>query len=399
MRILFADPLDDHRIDRLRKSGHDCVVKNAGAEELPGLISGFDALVVRSTKVTADVMAAGDRLSLIVRAGAGTDNIDLPSASAAGVYVCNVPGRNAIAVAELTIGLLLAVDRQVSDGVADLRAGRWNKSRYAEAEGIFGKRLAIIGLGDVGLAVAERAKAFGMPVSAVRRDGRSSTTQSRIRSIGIRLVDSQEELLADADVVSLHVPKSPDTVDMVNPTFLSSLPDGAIILNTSRGDVVNEAALLTALDTREMRAGLDVFPGEPTEGSTSWESPLAQHPSVVGSHHIGASTRQAQESVAEGVVEVLTAFHCGEPKHCLNLVLTTGDTQRLKVRHLDKVGVLAKVLNVIGHHGLNVQQMQNQVFEGGTAAVATINVHGEITGGVLEELATLDEVIAAGRAG
>lgn len=399
MRILFADPLDDHRIDGLRQSGHDCVVKNADAGELPDLIGGFDALVVRSTNVTADAIAAGDQLSLIVRAGAGTDNIDQQTASAAGVYVCNVPGRNAIAVAELTMGLLLAVDRKVGDGLADLRAGRWNKSQYTDADGIFGKRLAIIGLGDIGLAVAERAKAFGMPVSAVRRDGRTGSTQSRIRSIGIRLVDSQEELLADADVVSLHVPKSPDTAGMVNTAFLASLPDGAILLNTSRGEVVDEAALMTALDTRQMRAGLDVFPGEPAEGTALWESPLAQHPSVVGSHHIGASTRQAQESVADGVVEVLRAFDRGEPKHCLNLVLTAGDTHCLKVRHLDKVGVLAKVLNVIGHHGLNVQQMQNQVFEGGTAAVATINVHGEIDTGVLHDLTMLDEVIAAGQTG
>jgi D-3-phosphoglycerate dehydrogenase len=395
MRILFADAVDLERVDKLQRTGNECVVRNLSAEELPGQIAGFDALVVRSTKVTRATIEAADRLSLVVRAGAGTDNIDREAASAAGIYLCNVPGRNAIAVAELAMGLLLAIDRQIADGAADLRAGVWDKGKYANANGIHGRRISIIGLGDVGLALADRAKAFGLVVSALRKDGRSASTQSRIRSIGIRLVDTEHELLGDADIVSIHVPKSDSTVGMIDGSFLSKVPDGAILLNTSRGNVIDEAALLEALTTRGFRAGLDVFADEPGSSKTEWVSPLAQHPGVVGSHHIGASTKQAQESVADGVVEVIEAFQNGDPENCLNLVTDPSGSSRLSIRHLDQVGVLAKVLLVIGRSGLNVQQMQNQVFEGATAAVATINVHGTVTRDLLSSLEALDEVISA----
>ncbi|MFT7597227.1 MAG: D-3-phosphoglycerate dehydrogenase [Acidimicrobiales bacterium] len=395
MRVLFADPIDESRLGRLRSAGHDCVVENLTAAELPGEISGFDTLVVRSTKVTSDTIAAADRLELIVRAGAGIDNIDRASASAAGIYLCNVPGRNAVAVAELTLGLLLAVDRHIPDGVADLRASRWDKTRYGSADGLSGKHLAIVGLGDVGLAVAERAKAFGMTIGVIRKDERSPAIKAKIRGIGIRLADDLDSLLAEADVVSLHVPKSPDTTGLVSRKFLAAMPDGAIVLNTSRGDVINEAALLDALNTRGFRAGLDVFADEPTTPTGPWTSPLASHPSVVGSHHIGASTRQAQASVADGVVEVIEAFIAGDPPNCLNIVQNPTDARCLSIRHLDRVGVLAQILNVLGRSGLNVQQMQNQVFEGGNAAVATINLHGEISRALLDQLQAIDEVISA----
>ncbi len=395
MRMLFADPFDAGRIDELRAEGHHCDLRDLSSDQLPEAIAGYDVLVVRSTKVSENTIEAADRLSLIVRAGAGTDTIDRDAASAAGIYLCNVPGRNAIAVAELTIGLLLAIDRHLVDGAADLREGRWDKTRYAEAEGVFGKRLAIVGLGDIGLAVAERAKALGMTISAIRKEHRLPSVQAQIRSIGIRLVDTVEELLGTADVVSLHVPKSEATTGLVNRNFLGLLRDGAVILNTSRGDVIDEAALIEALETRSMRAGLDVYRDEPGAGAAAWHSTLASHPSVVGSHHIGASTRQAQESVADGVMEVIRSFELGEPINCVNLVLRPTATTQIIVRHLDRVGVLAEVLNVLRQHGLNVQQMHNQVFEGGRAAVASIHVHGTVGPDVLVGLEAIEEVLAA----
>ena len=222
MKVLFADSVDDCGPDRLRAAGHDCTIEPGLSEEtLPGAIGDHDALVVRSTRVTAEAIGAGPHLGLIVRAGAGTDNIDSRAASARGVYVCNVPGRNAIAVAELTLGLLLAVDRRIPHNVADLRAGEWNKREYAQADGLYGKRLGIIGLGDIGLAVAERARAFGLTVAAIRRPNRSAEAQSAIRTIGIRLLESVDDLLAESDIVSLHVPKAPETVGLVDRKFLS----------------------------------------------------------------------------------------------------------------------------------------------------------------------------------
>lgn len=395
MKILFADAVDESRLKSLTEQGHECIVDPAlNAETLPAAIKDAEALVVRSTKVTAATIEAASGLSLIVRAGAGTDNIDKGAASAAGIYVCNVPGKNAIAVAELTMGLLLSVDRKLADNVHDLRNGVWDKARYTKADGLAGKQMAIVGLGDIGLAVAERARAFGMSVLAIRKENRSQQVQSKIRSIGIRLVDDQDALLGNADIVSIHVPKSQDTIGMVDATFLSKLPDNAIVLNTSRGDMVDSDALIEALDTRGFRAGLDVWPGEPTSSSGAFNSDLARHPAVVGTHHIGASTQQAQEAVADGTVAVINAYSAGAVLNCVNITREPAGAHVLSVRHVDKIGVLAKVFAVIRTNGLSVKQMQNQIFEGGQAAVATINVAGPCNQDFLAALGALDEVLA-----
>lgn len=397
MKILFADAVDGSRVASLEAAGHECRLEPAlTADELPSVIRDAEVIVVRSTKVTADVISAASDLSLIVRAGAGTDNIDKAAASAAGVYVCNVPGRNAVAVAELTMGLLLAVDRHIADGAADLRAGMWNKARYTKADGLAGKTMAIIGLGDIGLAVAERAKAFGLTVQAERKSGRSEAALARIRSVGVRLVDDRAELLANADIVSIHVPKADTTTAMVDADFIAALPNGCIVLNTSRGDVVDEAALLHGLDHRGMRAGLDVFANEPGSSTGAFVSEIAAHHAVVGSHHIGASTTQAQESVADGMIEVINAYGDGAMINCVNMASTPSGASCLSVRHRDMVGVLAKILNTISSNGHNVEQMQNQLFAGGGAAVATINVDGTPDTTTLEAIEAIDEVIAVG---
>ncbi len=395
MRILLADSLDQSAVQALSVDGHDCVVRpELTADTLPEAIGGVEVLVVRSTKVSEAALAAGDQLSLIVRAGAGTDNIDLVAASEQGIYVCNVPGRNAIAVAELTMGLLLSIDRRIPDNTADLRAGRWDKKTYTKSDGVHGKQLGIIGLGDIGLATAERAKAFGLSVAAVRKANRKSEALSAIRSVGVRLVDSLDELLATSDIVSLHVPKAGGTTGMVNAEFLAKMRDGSILLNTARGDVVDGEALLAVLDAGKIRAGLDVWPDEPGSPQGEFNSILAKHPAVVGTHHIGASTDQAQRSVADGAVEVVSAYAAGRPVNCVNLRLKPEGGCQLSVRHLDQVGVLAKVFAVLRSHDLNVQQMENQVFVGGHAAVANINVSQAVTDSAVRELCSIGEVLS-----
>lgn len=395
MKILFADAVDESRVTRLREAGHDCLVAAAlSADELPEHMAGVEALVVRSTKVSAAAIAAAADLSLIVRAGAGVDNIDVEAASGRGIYVCNVPGKNAVAVAELTMGLLLSIDRRIAESTADLRAGQWNKKLYSKAEGIYGRRMAIIGLGDIGLAVAERAKAFGMDVVAVRKPSRDAATTSRIRSLGVRLVDTAEELLRDADVISIHVPSAPGTVGLVDAAFLAQLRDGAIILNTARGNVIDQAALIAEMNARGLRAGLDVWPGEPGQGSAEWSSDLSSHPNVVGTHHIGASTNQAQEAVADGMVDVIDSYEQARLLNCVNLVNRPLGTCVITVRHLDRVGVLAKVLMALRGSGLNVQQMHNEVFEGSKAAVASINVVGAVSEDLRSSISEIDEVLA-----
>lgn len=393
MRVLLADAIDPSTVGVLTDRGHDCVSDpKLTADDLPDRIAGFEALVVRSTKVTAATIQAADALELIVRAGAGTNTIDVDAASEVGIYVTNVPGRNAIAVAELTMGLLLAIDRRIADNVADLRTGSWNKTSYSKADGLFGKVMGIVGLGEIGFAVAERASAFGLDVRAIRKD-RDEATEERIRSLGIELEDSLEELVATADIVSIHVPTTPETDSMFDARMLGRMKEGAILLNTSRGDIVDEAALLDALDTRALRAGLDVYPDEPGSGATDWSSKLAQHPNVVGTHHIGASTAQAQKAVAEGVVEVIDAFVRGEILNCVNLAPTRLGTHTLHVRHFDRVGVLAGVFDILRRRELNVEQMENRVFEGRNAAVATIDVVGDVGPDLIAALEGLDHVI------
>lgn len=393
MRILYADAVDERHLSGLTDQGHDFTIEpSLTAESLPEVVAGYDVLVVRSTKVTAAAIDNADALSLIVRAGAGTDNIDKSAASDRGVMVCNVPGRNAIAVAELTLGLLMAIERRIVDNTTDLRTGAWNKKLYSNADGLFGKSMGIIGLGDIGLAVAERAKAFGVTVSAVRKPNRSADIEASIRRIGIRMVDSTDILLNESDIVSLHIPKSPETQNLVDVNFLSKMRPNAILLNTSRGDVVDERALLNALDSSNLRVGLDVWDNEPGKGTGPFDSVLAKHPRVIGTHHIGASTDQAQRSVAVGTVETIQAFCEGSPINSVNLRSESSGQANLTVRHLDRVGVLAQVFAILRSHGLNVQEMQNQIFDGGQAAVATISTSNQPDPETLAQLNGIDEV-------
>lgn len=319
MRILIADSLDARAVAALEAAGHACIVDaDLSADTLPGSIGDAEAVIVRSTKVTADTIAAGAELKLVVRAGAGTNTIDVPAATAKGVLVTNVPGRNADAVAELALGLMLAIDRRIPDGVIELRAGHWDKKGMTKgARGLKGAALGIVGLGSIGLGVAERAKAFGMKLYGLNRPGRSDASQSRIDALGMQMLDSLPELAATVDILSLHIPAGPGTVGIVDKETLSALGDG-VLINTSRADVVDSDALLDALNNSGLKAGLDVYPDEPGSGTVDWTSALSTHPKVVGTHHVGASTAQAQEAVAEGVVEVVASYVDGNTLNVVN---------------------------------------------------------------------------------
>ncbi len=393
MRILIADALDPARVRTLEAHGHECrLVPTLTAEELPEHVAGHDVLVVRSTRVTARTLRSADRLQLVVRAGAGTNTIDLDTAAELGIYVCNVPGRNAVAVAELAMGLLLALDRNIPDNVAELRAGRWDKKRFARARGIHGTSVAVLGLGAIGLEFAARARAFGMEIHALEKD-RPPSVRARIADLDIHLAADLPTLLGAVDVVSLHVPLTDETRGMVDRGFLGALRDGAWIINTSRGELVDAEALLEALDTRGMRAALDVFPDEPATPTATYDSRLARHPSVYGTHHIGASTAQAQASIADGVVEIIDAFTAGRVLHCVDLETETLGETTLLVRHRDRVGVLSAVLTALREAGINIQQMENRVFRGAVAAVATLHVEGTIDDTLRSRLAAIDDVI------
>ncbi|WP_419927894.1 NAD(P)-dependent oxidoreductase [Candidatus Poriferisocius sp.] len=396
MRILFADSLAESAVERLRAGGDECVVDpSLTAESLPEHIAGFDVLVVRSTKVTATALEAADRLGLVVRAGAGTNTIDADRAAELGIFVCNVPGRNAIAVAELAIGLMFAIDRHIAPATADLRSGDWNKQTYSEARGLFGSTLGIVGMGAIGLEVAQRAGACGLRVVTEVRNDRTREVCRRMADIGVEEVPDRAALLATSDIVSLHVPGGEDTVGMVNAEFLAAMKPNAVLINTSRGEVVDEAALLAALDSTDIRAGLDVFANEPSGGVGQISSELARHPKVTATHHIGASTDQAQVAVAEGTADVIEAYRNGEVLDCVNLERVPKRTATLSVRHHDRVGVLACVLQELSRRHVNVANMQNRIFSGSEAAVAIIEVAGDVDDDLLEVLHSIEHVICA----
>lgn len=393
MRILFADGLSDRAVERLRAGGDECVMKpSLTAEHLPEHIAGFDALVVRSTRVTGATIEAGTNLGVVVRAGVGTNTIDCQRAAELGIYVCNVPGRNAVAVAELAMGLVFATDRHIASSTADARAGSWNKKAYSSARGLYGSTLGIIGMGAIGLETAQRAAACGIRVVAEDKT-RSRSVRRRMADIGVATLPDLDAVLAAADIVSLHLPGGPGTTGMVDARFLAKMKHDAVLINTCRGEVVDEAALLDALDSTDMRAGIDVFADEPPSGTGSVDSALARHPKVTVTHHIGASTNQAQEAVAEGTVEVLEQYRLGSIINCVNLEQAPQRTATLSVRHYDRVGVLASVLQELRGCSLNVANMSNRIFSGSQAAVATIEVFGAVDEQLLDAVRALPDVI------
>ncbi|MDE0116406.1 MAG: NAD(P)-binding domain-containing protein [bacterium] len=394
MRILFADSLAESSVERLRAGGDECVIDpSLTAESLPERIAGFDVLVVRSTRVTPATLEAADLLGLVVRAGAGTNTIATDRAAELGIFVCNVPGRNAIAVAELAIGLMFAIDRHIAPATADLRAGDWNKRAYSKARGLFGATLGIIGMGAIGIEVAQRASACGLRVITESRANRPREVRRRMVDLGVEEVADRAALLAASDIVSLHVPGGRETVGMVDTEFLAAMKPDGVLINTSRGEVVDEAALLAALDATGLRAGLDVFADEPSSSVGQIGSELARHPKVTATHHIGASTEQAQMAVAEGTAEVIEAYRNGAILDCVNLEQVPNRTATLSVRHHDRVGVLACVLQELSRRHLNVANMQNRIFSGSQAAVAVIEVAGAIDDELLHILGAIDHVI------
>jgi D-3-phosphoglycerate dehydrogenase len=350
--------------------------------------SGADVLVVRSTKVTAAMMDVG-RLSLIVRAGAGYNTIDVAGASARGIYVSNCPGKNAVAVAELAFALILALDRRVPDNVADLRAGKWNKKEYSRAEGLYGKTLGLLGGGSIGQAMIHRAAGFGLDVliwsrrytgqqgPLSDREIRDLGLESAARQVKIELAPSPGDVAEQADILSVHLALGPETRGIVGAELLARMKPGAMFINTSRGEVVDHAALAEAVSGRKLRVGLDVFANEPSAATGDFSDELLALPNVYGTHHIGASTDQAQEAIAAETVRIIRTYQeTGRVPNVVNLARRTPATHMLVVRHRDRPGVLAHVFDQLRRAELNVQETENIVFEGAEAAVARVNLDG-----------------------
>jgi D-3-phosphoglycerate dehydrogenase len=385
MRVLIADKFEQSGCDGLQAIGCDVAYqpdrKDESLVEAIGSVSP-DVLVVRSTKVTESMLEAGP-IKLVVRAGAGYNTIDVAAASKRGIYVSNCPGKNSIAVAELAFALILALDRRIVDNVVTLRQGQWNKKEFSKAHGLFGRTLGLIGLGKIGREMIPRARAFGMPVVAWSR----SLTPERAAALGVEYKQTPKEVAAASEIVSVHTALNSETRGSINADIFSAMPPGSYFINTARGEVVDQNALIEAMKNRGIRAGLDVFAVEPTSSVADFTDPIGKEDQLYGTHHVGASTDQAQEAIAAETVRIVREFkETGKVPNVVNLARQTPATHRLVVRHLDRPGVLAGVLDAIKAEQINVQEMENIVFEGAAAAVARINLDNAPSPDVLDSI-------------
>ncbi|MGQ9708082.1 MAG: hydroxyacid dehydrogenase [bacterium] len=291
MKIIITDPIAPEGVKILRDAGFFVDEKpGIAAEELLQIIPEYDAIIVRSaTKVTADVIAAGKNLKVIGRAGVGLDNVDKKAADAKGIRVVNTPEATSISVAELALGMMFACARSIAQATASLRAGKWEKKAFKGVE-LFGKTLGIIGSGRIGTELAKRAEALGMKVLIYRRsDARPKYGQ----------LCSFEELLAKSDIISLHIPKTPETTHILNREAFAKMKKGVIVINCARGGVVDESALYDALQSGQVAgAALDVFEKEPPD-----DYKLFSLPQVIGTPHIGAQTKEGQYRAGVGIAE------------------------------------------------------------------------------------------------
>jgi len=398
MKVLIADQFEPSGLAGLADAGLEVVFDPALKDEALAAAlreTGAQVLIVRSTKVTADMMGGGD-LALIVRAGAGYNTIDVKAASKRGIYVSNCPGKNSIAVAELAIGLMVALDRRIPDNAAELLRGKWNKKEYSKAKGLYGATLGILGFGKIGQEVAKRAMGFGMNLViwsemgvALNRDAipvdlplllqvRPGTEAKALIEERITVVQTPAEVAERCDILSIHLAANPMTKGIVNADVLAKLKPGAYVINTARPDVLDYKALAAAVKEKGLRVGLDVYPGEPASATADFAAPILGLPGVYGTHHIGASTDQAQEAIAAETVRIVKTFkETGRVPNVVNLAKKTPATHSLIIRHKDQPGVLACVFAKLAGAKINAHETENIVFESAEAAIARINVDRE----------------------
>ncbi len=386
MRLFIADKFEQWGVDQAKaicsEVGYEPGLKG---DDLTKRIAAFNpnVLIVRSSKVPEALMAAAPKLQLIIRAGAGVDNIEMPAASKRGIKVSNCPGMNSAAVAELTIGLMVALDRKIADNVIDLRARKWKKNEYSKAGlGFKGRTMGIIGAGAIGSEVAKKAFAFDMNVLYYHL-GRQRRLADHDRCERAEL----DDLLRQSDVVTLHIPGGDSTKRLIDERRIGLMKKSALLINTARGDVIDQDALIKALKEGRLRgAALDVFNNEPAATADTFDSPVCDCPNLYGTHHIGASTEQAQMAVAEETIRILAQFkQTGQALNCVNMQAPRAKCM-LVVRFHNKPGGLAHVFQNLAEADINAEEMDHVVYDGGMAAVAHIRIDKQPSEGTLAKI-------------
>lgn len=388
LKVLVADKFPEKYIQQMKDLDLDVVYNpKLGEKDLPEAGKDVDIIVVRSTVVNEETINRSEKLNLIIRAGSGVNNINIAAANKKGIYVTNCPGMNAVAVAELAVGLMIALDRYIPDNVSDFNKGVWNKDKYSKGKGLKGKTLGLIGVGNIGKEVAKRALAFEMNVYG--------KDISRIEGVQIKDFSEMDQLLPLCDVVSIHLPATPQTKGLFNKQMFGYMKDGAYLINTSRQDIIVEDDLLEAIKEKNIRYACDVFKGEPEAKSGEVSSKLQNNPNIYVTHHIGASTEQAQDAVAEETINIIKHFvHSGVIDHWVNRAKVTDAHYQLVVKHYDKPGVLASVLDVIRNGNINIEEIENIIFEGGIAACCTLKLQTAATAEMLKQIKDNSNVIS-----
>jgi len=388
IKVLVADKFPDKYIQQMKDLDLE-VIYNAklGEKDLPEAAKEVDILVVRSTIVNEETINKSEKLNLIIRAGSGVNNINISAANKKGIYVTNCPGMNAVAVAELAIGLMISIDRSIPDNVSDFNKGVWNKDKYSKGKGLKGKTLGLIGVGNIGKEVAKRALAFEMNVYG--------KDISRIEGVPIKDFSEMDQLVPLCDVISIHLPATPQTKGLFNKQMFQYMKDGAYLINTSRHEIVVEDDLLEAIKTKNIRYACDVFKGEPEGKAGEVSSKLQNNPNIYVTHHIGASTEQAQDAVAEETINIIKHYvHSGVIDHWVNRAKEIDAHFQLVVKHYDKPGVLAGVLDVIRNGNINIEEIENIIFEGGVAACCTMKLQSAVSAEMLKKIKDNTEVIS-----
>lgn len=384
MKVLIADNFPSQYVEKIKSFVKEVVYEPKLKEnDLPNNIKGIDILVVRSTVVNAECIEKSDRLSLIIRAGAGINTIDIKSANKKGIYVTNCPGKNSIAVAELAMALICAIDRKIPDNVIDFRNGKWNKALYSKADGLAGKTLGIVGTGKIGSELITRAKAFGLNIIAWSR----SLSDEKAEEMEIERASSLEELFSNSDIVSVHLAQNAETKKIISQNLINKLKKGAYFINTARAGVIDEDALIEAAKSGNIFLGLDVFNNEPEGKEGELTTPLKDLPNVYLTHHIGASTEQSQNAVAEETCNIIADYlNTGAVKNWVNRISHSPAKYQLVVRHFDKPGVLARVLRLLSEEKINAQEMENVIFDDAVTACCTIKLDSRPDEKTLEEI-------------
>ncbi|MCH7827916.1 MAG: phosphoglycerate dehydrogenase [Bacteroidetes bacterium] len=391
MRILIADKFPDKYVEKIKGIVREVIYEPTyKADDLPKNIKDIDVLIVRSTKVNKDCISISNKLSLIIRAGAGVNNINIPEANKRGIYVANCPGKNSIAVAELAMGLICAIDRKLPDNVIQFRKGKWNKAAFSKADGLYEKTIGIVGTGKIGRELIKRSKAFGMNVIAWSR----SLTKNTADILEIYRCENLNELFEKADIISIHLAQTSETKKIISADLINKMKQGACLINTSRAGVIDEDALIAAAKKGKIFVGIDVFRDEPEEKQGEFNSDLINIPNIYVTHHIGASTVQAQNAVAEETFKIIEQYKkTGVVKNWINRCEITAAKYQLVIRHFDKPGVLSKVLQLLSDEKINAQEIENVIFDGELTACCKIMLDSKPSEKITVELACKEEDI------